>query len=78
MGLLMEYAAICIYTIVGWKTPATIIRGQNSMANQEDDQIKLGYPPQQYAGGYAPQNVYVQQGYGGQAPRGQYVAPYRV
>ncbi|KAF7971828.1 hypothetical protein HWV62_19835 [Athelia sp. TMB] len=57
MGLLMEYISICIYTIVGWKTPAS----QERVGPKED-----GYPLEQQAG------------YGGQAPRAQYVAPYRV
>lgn len=59
MGLLMEYISICIYTVVGWKTPKQQERlGPKSDAN--------GYPLQP------------QDGYGGQAQRAPYVAPYRV
>ncbi|KZP32370.1 hypothetical protein FIBSPDRAFT_723111 [Athelia psychrophila] len=38
MGLLMEYITICIYTVVGWRTPATIQRGNDKAADAD------GYP----------------------------------
>lgn len=54
MGLLMEYISICIYTVVGWKTPASQQRVKG--AAERD-----GYPLEaQGYGGQAPnQGAYV-------------------